>query len=355
MNKSFIILCAIIFGFAAAKVQDLDPSNFDSIVDGSKPAFVEFYAPWCGHCKRLEPEFAKVGDAFGKLDVVIAKVDASEHKDLGNRFGVRGYPTLKWFPKGVTEPEDYNGGREADDIIKFINEKAGTNARLTTVPTVSDVTVLTPQNFDSVVGHDKFALVEFYAPWCGHCKSLAPTWEKLATIFKNEESVVIANVNADTHKDLAEKYDIRGFPTIKWFQRDSKDGEKYESGRDIADLVKFVNEKAGTKRTVDGRLDSTYGRLDAFDTLATQFMSDGPARETILADAEKAMADLVGSKAADHAGFYVKVMKAILKKGDQFVDKETARLKKMVDSTSVNAKKVDEFTVRLNILAAFKN
>lgn len=56
---------------------------------------------------------------------MIAKVDADAHRDLGSRFGVRGYPTLKWFPKGSTDPEDYSGGRSADDIISFVNQKAG--------------------------------------------------------------------------------------------------------------------------------------------------------------------------------------------------------------------------------------
>jgi protein disulfide-isomerase-like protein len=103
-----------------------------------------------GHCKSLAPEYEIVGTAFKNINgVKIAKVDADAEKSLGSRFGVKGFPTLKWFPAGSTTPVDYEGGRTADDIVKFVNEKAGTNARVKKVPTA--VTVLDPSNFDAIV------------------------------------------------------------------------------------------------------------------------------------------------------------------------------------------------------------
>ncbi len=67
----------------------------------------------------------------------------------------------------------YNGGRSAEDIITFINNKAGTNIRIKKAP--SNVVDLDDKNFDSIVlNPSKHVLAEFYAPWCGHCKHLAP-------------------------------------------------------------------------------------------------------------------------------------------------------------------------------------
>ena len=61
----------------------------------------------CGHCKRLAPAYEEVGKAFNGVDnVLIAKVDADGDRALGGRFGVRGFPTLKFFPQGSTEPEE---------------------------------------------------------------------------------------------------------------------------------------------------------------------------------------------------------------------------------------------------------
>jgi len=61
----------------------------------------------CGHCKALAPTYEKLGEAFAKSDdVIIAKVDADADKTLGSRFGVSGFPTLKYFSKGSTSAEE---------------------------------------------------------------------------------------------------------------------------------------------------------------------------------------------------------------------------------------------------------
>lgn len=61
-------------------------------------------------------------------------------------------------------------------------------------------------------------LVEFYAPWCGHCKSLAPEYAAAATAVKDVAGLKIAKVDATEAKDVAGKYEIKGFPTLKFFK-----------------------------------------------------------------------------------------------------------------------------------------
>ncbi|KAI8469453.1 MAG: protein disulfide isomerase [Monoraphidium minutum] len=113
-------------------VEDLTPDNFDKFVNGGKHVLVEFYAPWCGHCKRMTGEFKTLGAAILadpklKARVVVAKVNADEHRSLGERFGVRGFPTLKWFPRGAAPSEStavaYEGARTSDAFLKYITDK----------------------------------------------------------------------------------------------------------------------------------------------------------------------------------------------------------------------------------------
>lgn len=104
---------------------------------------------------------------------------------------------------------------------------------------------------------NKNVLVEFYAPWCGHCKQLAPTYEKVAKTFATESNCVVANVDATKNAKLAEKYGVQGYPTIKFFPAgDDKKGNDYTPGRTEQDFIDFLNEKCGTKRAAGGKLAS---------------------------------------------------------------------------------------------------
>ena len=104
-----------------------------------------------------------------------------------------------------------------------------------------EVVILNPDNFDSIVKDPtKNVFVKFFAPWCGHCVRMAPAWEELATKFKDDASVVIAEVDASAHQSVGQKYGVRGFPTIKFFPKSNKGGVNYQGGRDVASLESYV-------------------------------------------------------------------------------------------------------------------
>jgi len=98
--------------------------NFEELVTKSeKDVLIEFYAPWCGHCKKLTPIYDELGDKMAEEDVEIVKMDATAN-DVPPTFDVKGFPTLYWLPKNSKKPVTYNGGREVDEFVKYIAEHA---------------------------------------------------------------------------------------------------------------------------------------------------------------------------------------------------------------------------------------
>lgn len=170
-----VLLKTVLFGAlaatAAAKsaVIDLIPKNFDDVVlKSGKPTLVEFFAPWCGHCKTLAPVYEDLAGVFAhaKDKVQIAKVDADAQRDLGKRFGVQGFPTLKFFDGKSDKPIEYTSGRDIQSLSDFITEKTGVQPKKK-LELPSEVVELNDKSFKETVGSDKHVLVAFTAPWCG--------------------------------------------------------------------------------------------------------------------------------------------------------------------------------------------
>jgi protein disulfide-isomerase A1 len=139
VSSLVIVLFAALFsGICASETEEtptkefvltLDQSNFTDTISKHDFIVVEFYAPWCGHCKKLEPEYEKAASILSSNDppVVLAKVDASEeaNKAIAQEFDIQGFPTIKILRNKGKSAQEYKGPREADGIVEYLKKQSG--------------------------------------------------------------------------------------------------------------------------------------------------------------------------------------------------------------------------------------
>jgi len=239
----------------------LTASTFDAHVE-SGVHFVKFFAPWCGHCQRMAPAWDELAKAFEDDDQVsIGRVDCTLDRDLCSTHGVRGYPTLLLFINGIKE-EKYQGGRDFQELFAYASKQGEkfADAKLNAkdiVPQVAEepeldiqvkkdeVVKLGEENFDATIASG-ISFVKFFAPWCGHCRNLAPTWEELASKYSSQPNVKIAKVDCTEENSLCSRHSVRGYPTLLLF-RDGAQVAEFEHARSLAALTAFVDKYTAQK------------------------------------------------------------------------------------------------------------
>uniref|UniRef100_A0A8C5D3A0 protein disulfide-isomerase n=1 Tax=Gouania willdenowi TaxID=441366 RepID=A0A8C5D3A0_GOUWI len=442
MRPFAILFVLVAAGWADVSEEEdvlvLKKSNFDEALQAHPDILVEFYAPWCGHCKALAPEFAK---AAGMLkaegsSIRLGKVDATEEIELAQEYGVRGYPTIKFFKGGEKEsPKEYSGefdciyqraadavdeipfamtssdavfskfevsedsvvlfkkfdeGKNTFDgeltkekllafitanqlplVIEFTEQTApkifggeikshilmflpkgaadfkdkmtefkkaaeGFKGRILYIFIDSDlddnqrileffglkkdecpairlitleedmtkyrpdsnaitaegitafcnqfldgklkphlmsqdipedwdknpVKVLVGKNFEEVAfDPKKNVFVEFYAPWCGHCKQLTPIWEQLAEKYKDSDDTIVAKMDSTANEIDSVK--VHSFPTLKFFPAgDERKVIDYNGERTIEGFTRFLESSGKEGGALEGEDDDDIEDLE---------------------------------------------------------------------------------------------
>lgn len=207
---------------------------------------------------------------------------------------------------------------------------------------------LTPDNYDSVINGGKHAIVEFYAPWCGHCKRMTPEFKKLGAMVESDPKlkgrVIIAKANADEHRSIGEKFSVKGFPTIKYLPRGkaptAENAEDYNGPRTAEAFMEFIKQKIVA--------DKGFARVEALDGVAAKFVSAAD-KAALVKEAKEAVAKLEGEDKSN-GELYVKYMEKTIEKGVEYLSKEQARLEKMLSSGSVHSSKVEEMARKTSVL-----
>ena len=138
-------------------------------------------------------------------------------------------------------------------IADFKDKKLAPHLKSEEVPVPNDggVTVLVGKNWEQIVKDEtKDVLVKYYAPWCGHCKALAPTWDQLGDDVKDIEDLVIAKFDATANEVAG--LEIRGYPTLKYYPKADKTGTDYSGDRELDDFKKWLSENSSAYQAARG-------------------------------------------------------------------------------------------------------
>ncbi|CAK9797135.1 Thioredoxin domain-containing protein 5 [Anthophora plagiata] len=208
--------------------------------------FVKFYAPWCGHCQKLAPTWEELANSLRNNNFVsISKIDCTQHHSICGQFEIKGYPTLLWIKDGK-KVDQYTGQRTHEELRAYTSKMLGkvddqVNVKTENLEsTTPNVLSLTRESFKHNI-ENGVSFVKFFAPWCGHCKRLAPIWKDLEKKFLTNDNVNIIKVDCtlDVSKSLCDEQEVDSFPTLHLY-RDGYKLSEYKGARNLDDLYEFV-------------------------------------------------------------------------------------------------------------------
>uniref|UniRef100_A0A1A9ZP08 Thioredoxin domain-containing protein n=1 Tax=Glossina pallidipes TaxID=7398 RepID=A0A1A9ZP08_GLOPL len=227
-----------------SEIVHLTRQGFEPALKDEKSVLVMFYAPWCGHCKRLKPEYEKAAVEMKnkKIPGILAALDVTKETSIAEQFKVKGYPTLKYFVNAQYKYDVHM--REAEKLVEFMKDpKEPPPPPPPETPWEEEedtnVLFLSDQTFNSTLKRKKHALVMFYAPWCGHCKNTRPEFNAAANAMREESRIVFAAVDCTRDTNVCSNQGVRGYPTLKYFSY-LKVKLDYHGGRKREDFIAFL-------------------------------------------------------------------------------------------------------------------
>jgi len=238
----------------ASDVVTLTDASFNEFIDNNKMVLVKFYAPWCGHCKSLAPEYELAATEL-KGKVPLADVDATVEKEVAKKYEVNGYPTLKWFVDG--EATDYGGGRDKAKIVEWIQAMSGP-AVVTVTAEARELEMKEPSKKPFVTLHKK-DLAEFYSKFANKKRADARFLhvesdenkitmqhqgeevqelkemdaDKLEEFFNKNKSPLVGELNGNTYADY-----VAGTNGLIWFLFKHDEGKLQEAKTENFKLMK---------------------------------------------------------------------------------------------------------------------
>lgn len=198
----------------------LTPESFENMValkTEDEIWVIDFFAPWCGPCQQLAPQWSKLARMFSEEpNVHIGSVDCQQYHELCSSQGVNTYPNIRLYPRGssgISRFSSYNGwNRDAASLRAWVYSFFPS--------TVADLS--RTDFYKKLLIDSEPWVIDFYAPWCGHCQMFAPEFEHIAKALVGKAKA--GKVNCVELPDICQKAGVNAYPTVLYYAG-SQDGQ----------------------------------------------------------------------------------------------------------------------------------
>lgn len=192
----------------ASPLIELTASNFASMKEST--SVVDFYAPWCPPCMRLLPELRAAAKELPHFK--FGSVDCTAHSQLCTQLSIKSYPTMVMF--NSSKPHYTTGYKDKAEILGYIADVLN--------PPVIDLDYSTWVLKINNKRADEVWFVDYYAPWCGPCRQMLPTWNQFAKSVSHWENTFVAKVDCTVNEKACDSERIESFPTLRVYTKGSR-------------------------------------------------------------------------------------------------------------------------------------
>lgn len=236
----------------APPVIDLTPISFSNLVENKNTQeiwVIDYFAPWCRPCQQLSIQWRKLAKMMiNDTNVHVASVNCQAYRSLCQSQGVNSYPDIRLYPTGShgtdTVSSYNNWNRDAFSLRAWIYSFLPSNVKSLT----------SQKSFKNMLLDQKPWVIDFYAPWCGHCQTFAPEFE---VVSKNLAGKVNAGkVNCDALPSICQEAGVNAYPTVRFYsgsiggRYQNSYGQEIDSQRSET-IIAFINKRIKLKMQKD--------------------------------------------------------------------------------------------------------
>lgn len=359
---SLLTLVSLALSYSPSNVIQANDKDFQQIVTTpGKFTFVDFYADWCRHCKKLSPVIDQLLNLFVDYpEIQVVKINGDKDgKKMSKKYVEIGYPTLLIFDD-LGNHVEFDGIRDIDAFSNFIQQFSGIRLDQSKQKEVEEIVQeednkdavisLKPELYEQQLQDTQYAIVTAEGSWCSFCKEFAGVFDRIAnTVYARNRNIVFATLTVDEQgngQEVLDKYSVNRLPALILVKNGDFDNAVVYEGdlRRLNKVVDLINDFTGTLRDTMGELKEGAGVIPQISELIAKANGD---YEELLSKLDETNGDTVD--------FYKSVVESLLTDPNA-INVEYNRISLILDKDvdKLGGVVIDSLKQRLNVLNLFR-